>query len=222
MGEVWAGQQGHATGPCLIGAGRRYAGMPRRVFLVRHCESQANAEGRVEGKGDSPLSEKGRRQAEAVAAFVAGQGLGEAVLIASSQARAIATAGAIAEACGWIASHDHRIREGELGWIEDLTYAELGRHMRERQLKDMDAELHGGESVEAVGERVWASLGEAIETSDGSLVLVSHGYAIAALLRRLGAAITSPMLIGNGDVIELWLEEGALAEPAKHFPLNAP
>jgi broad specificity phosphatase PhoE len=194
--------------------------MPRRVLLVRHCQSQANADGRVEGKGDSPLSDHGRRQAEAVGAFVAAQDLGDATLIASSQARAIATAGAIADACGWTASHDHRIREGELGWIEDLSYTELGRHMRERQATELNAELHGGESQESVAERVWASLGEAIETSDGALVLVSHGYAIAALLRRLGGGPASAHLIGNGDVIELWLEDGALAEPPKHFPFK--
>src|SRR5579864_7291350 len=77
------------------------AGMRRRVLLVRHCQSQANAEGRIEGRGDSALSEEGERQAQAVAAFIAAQGLGEATLIASSQARAIATAAAIAAACGW-------------------------------------------------------------------------------------------------------------------------
>ncbi|HVN01286.1 MAG TPA: histidine phosphatase family protein [Caulobacteraceae bacterium] len=194
--------------------------MRRRILLVRHCQSQANAEGRIEGKGDSPLSEEGRRQAEAVAAFIAEQALGEAILIASSQARAIATAAAIAEACGWTASHDHRIREGELGWMEDLPYTEVGRHMAERKARELDADLHGGESLEAVAERFWDALGEAIEASDCVLVLVSHGYAIQALLRRLDAGAALPRFIGNGDVVELWLEAETLAEPPKHHPLR--
>jgi len=192
----------------------------RRILLVRHCQSQANAEGRIEGKGDSPLSEEGRRQAEAVAAFIAEQALGEAILIASSQARAIATAAAIAEACGWTASHDHRIREGELGWMEDLPYTEVGRHMAERKARELDADLHGGESLEAVAERFWDALGEAIEASDCVLVLVSHGYAIQALLRRLDAGAALPRFIGNGDVVELWLEAETLAEPPRHHPLR--
>jgi probable phosphoglycerate mutase len=194
--------------------------MPRRILLVRHCQSQANAEGRIEGRGDSPLSEEGREQAQALAAFIAAQALGEATLIASSQARAIATAGAIAAACGWTAASDHRIREGELGWMEDLPYTEVGRHMRERQATELDADLHGGESLEAVAERVWEALGEAIAASDGVLVLVSHGYAIQALLRRIDPELPVPRFIGNGDVVELWLEAGALAEPLKHHPLN--
>jgi broad specificity phosphatase PhoE len=195
--------------------------MPRRILLVRHCQSQANAEGRIEGRGDSPLSEEGRRQAEAVAAFVAAQGLGEATLIASSQARAIATAAAIAAACGWTAASDHRIREGELGWMEDLSYVEVGRHMRERQVAVLDAELHGGESLDTVADRFWEALNEATQASDGVLVLVSHGYAIQALLRRLTTEALPPSFIGNGDVVEIVLEAGALAEPLKHYPLSA-
>ena len=195
--------------------------MRRRILLVRHCQSQANAEGRIEGKGDLPLSESGRRQADAVGAFIAALALGEATLIASSQARAIATAGAIASACGWMASHDHRIREGELGWMEDLSYTDVAKHMAERQVKELDADLHGGESLAVVGDRVWEALSEAMEAGDGALVLVSHGYAIQALLRRLDPNVAIPRFIGNGDVVEVWIEGEALAEPPKHFPLSA-
>jgi broad specificity phosphatase PhoE len=196
--------------------------MSRRVLLVRHCQSQANAEGRIEGRGDSELSDEGRRQAKALAAFIAALEIEEALLIASSQARAIATAAAIAEACGWtIAAHDHRIREGELGWMEDLSYTEVGRHMAEKKVRELDADLHGGESLDTVADRVWAALDEAMASGDGALVLVSHGYAIQALLRRLDPALPIPRFIGNGDVVELWLEEGALAEPLRHHPLTA-
>ena len=195
--------------------------MRRRIFLVRHCQSLANAEGRIEGKGDSPLSDEGRRQAEAVAAFMAGQALGEATLIASHQRRAIATAGAIAAACGWAASHDHRIREGELGWMEDLSYAEVGRHMADRRVRELDADLHGGESLATVAERVWEALCEAMAATGGALVLVSHGYAIQALLRRLDPEVAIPRFIGNGDVVELWIEDGALAVAPRHFPLGS-
>ena len=194
--------------------------MRRRVLLVRHCQSEANAEGRIEGKGDSPLSLDGHEQARALAAFIAAQDLGEATLIASSQARAIATAAAISAACGWIWAEDHRIREGALGWMEDLPYADVGRHMAERRVRELDADLHGGESLDVVGERLWEALSEAIDMSEGALVLVSHGYAIQALLRRLDPEVALPRFIGNGDVVEMWLEEGALAGAPTHFPLK--
>jgi len=193
----------------------------RRVLLVRHCQSQANAEGRIEGKGDSPLSAEGRAQAESVAAFIAARGLDDVRLVASSQARAIATARAIGAACGWEHIEDHRIREGELGWMEDLPYTEVGKHMAERGVKELDANLHGGESLAVVGERFWEALSHALDDHAGPLVLVSHGYAIQALLRRLDPNVAVPRFIGNGDVVEIWLEGGALVGPPIHTPLKA-
>jgi probable phosphoglycerate mutase len=195
--------------------------MPRRVLLVRHCQSEANAKGLIEGRGDSPLSEEGLRQAERVAAFVAAQGLSGARLIASSQASAIATAAAISAACGWpVSAHDHRIREGELGWLEERTYEEVRLLMIERRAAHLDDAGHGGEGEAAVAERFWEALDEAVRAHDGALVLVSHGYAIQALLRRLDPASTIPRLLGNGDVVELWLDAGALSEPPMHYPLQ--
>ena len=195
--------------------------MPRRVLIVRHCQSEANAKGMIEGRGDSPLSEEGRRHAQVVAAFVAAQGLTEARLIASSQVRAIATAAAISAACGWpVSAHDHRIREGELGWLEERTYEEVRRLMIERRASHLDDAAHGGEGEAVVAERFWAALDEAVQAHEGPLVLVSHGYAIQALLRRLDPAATIPRLLGNGDVVELWLEAGELSEPPKHHPFQ--
>jgi broad specificity phosphatase PhoE len=194
----------------------------RQILLVRHCESQANAEGRIEGRGDSPLSEEGLRQAEKVAALIAARGIGDARLVSSSQARAIATAAAIGAACGWIGAQDHRIREGDLGWMENISYAEVGRHMAERKVRELNADLHGGESLDTVADRVSEALAEALASGDGVLVLVSHGYTIQALLRRLDPDVAIPRFIGNGDVVEVWLEDGALTSPPEHFPLKAP
>ena len=36
--------------------------LPMRLYCVRHGESSYNAEGRIQGQSDAPLSELGRRQ----------------------------------------------------------------------------------------------------------------------------------------------------------------
>lgn len=194
--------------------------MPRRILLVRHCQSQANAAGRLEGKGDSPLSEAGREQARRVAAFIAGQAIGSATLIASPQSRARATAEEIAALCGWTPSHDHRIREGEFGWMEDMSYADVGKHMAENQLTAIHAVPHGGETRDAIAERVWEALGEALANTEGPLIAVTHGYAIHSLVEHRFGHPLGLAAIANGDVIEVWMEDGAVTGPPTRYPLG--
>jgi broad specificity phosphatase PhoE len=193
--------------------------MPRRILLVRHCQSQANADGRLEGKGDSPLSTIGLEQAKRVAAFIAAQDIGPAVLLVSPQSRARSTAQEIATLCGWTPSHDHRIREGEFGWMEDMSYAELGEHMAKHQLRTLDVRMHGGESREAIAERFWEALSEAMNATHGPLIAVTHGYAIHSLVEHQFGHELALGQIGNGDVIELWMEGSAVTGPPKrHSP----
>ena len=194
--------------------------MPRRILLVRHCQSQANADGRIEGKGDSPLSEAGREQARRVAAFVASRDIGPATLIASPLSRARATADEIAAQCGWTPSHDPRIREGELGWMEDMSYADVRKHMIEHALTVLDSEVHGGESLDDVAARCWEALSEVLAVTEGPLIAVTHGYAIHALVeRRFGHALGLAQ-IANGDVIEVWMEGDAVTGPPTRYPLG--
>ena len=194
--------------------------MPRQILLVRHCQSQANADGRLEGSGDSPLSEVGREQARRLAAFIASRDIGPARLIASPLSRARATAEAVGEACGWTPSHDHRIREGEFGWMEGMSYAELFRHMDEHRVSVLDADVHGGESLATVAGRCWEALDEALAVTDGALIAVMHGLAIHALVEHRFGHEFGLARIGNGDIVEIWMEGDEVTDPPAHYPLG--
>src|SRR4029078_7240591 len=71
-------------------------GMPPRVLLARHGQSEWNAVGRWQGQADPPLSDLGRKQA-----LVAADRIGTVdVIVSSDLERAVQTAFIISEALG--------------------------------------------------------------------------------------------------------------------------
>jgi len=91
--------------------------------MVRHGETDWNLKGRFQGHSDVPLNSIGRQQSAAIARRLAGEDLH--AIYASDLSRAWDTAVAIGNhhECEIIA--DPRIREGNFGQWEGMTYAEI-------------------------------------------------------------------------------------------------
>jgi broad specificity phosphatase PhoE len=141
------------------------------LLLVRHGETDWNAEGRLQGHTDLPLNEPGRRQARTLAGELAGDGI-EAVY-SSDLARARETADIVAERLGLPVVLDPDLREKDWGTWEGLTGEE-----RER------VELVG-ETTEAHRERMLRALGAiAARHPGGRVLVVTHGGS----MRRVQAA----------------------------------
>ena len=93
-----------------------------RLVLVRHAESEANIGGRWQGQGDSPLSERGKSQARALAERIARVGLQPDLVVCSDLRRASETARA---AFGDAVEVDPLWREIDVGQWEGKTRAEV-------------------------------------------------------------------------------------------------
>ncbi|MBU6423779.1 MAG: phosphoglycerate mutase family protein, partial [Chloroflexi bacterium] len=83
------------------------------LYFVRHGESEANAARRYAGQADSPLTERGRQQAEAVAAALRGVRLDR--VVSSDLSRARDTAAAIAREHGLAVEVFPELREVDVG-----------------------------------------------------------------------------------------------------------
>ena len=70
----------------------------RRIVVLRHGETTYNADGIWQGQLDSPLSELGLRQADAVGAAVAA--LRPDRVVSSDLSRALTTAESVGRVCG--------------------------------------------------------------------------------------------------------------------------
>lgn len=145
------------------------------IFLCRHGETEWNAEGRYQGTLDSPLTARGREQARAVGARLAGLA-GGARLAASPAGRAQQTAAIIAAAHGHAAIEtDAALREVSIGAWEGLTLEDIDAgwpgQLDGTTAFDWHFRAPGGERYEAAAERArrW------LAAQDRPVVAVSHG-----------------------------------------------
>lgn len=93
------------------------------LYLVRHGETTFNAEGRIQGHLDAPLSELGLRQARMIARRLEGETF--SAVYSSDLVRARVTAEIIANTHGIPVHTTPLLREAYLGVVQGLTRAEV-------------------------------------------------------------------------------------------------
>jgi probable phosphoglycerate mutase len=157
--------------------------MPARttLTLVRHGETSANVDGIWHGSLDTALTERGRAQAERVAAHLAATRADASALYASPLSRARDTAAPIAARLGLTPRTEGDLREYDLGAWEGMSYATLVREHRlfERMQGEPDWQPGGGESARQVAERLGGRLRAIADAHAGErVVVVTHGGAL--------------------------------------------
>jgi alpha-ribazole phosphatase len=171
--------------------------MMTRVLLIRHGQSEGNAEGRFGGHSATPLSEKGRAQAEATAHALASERV--TAIYASDLLRAVQTAEPLARALGIEINRSEDFRERSVGRMEGLTFQEAAEQYPEDYAallrRDFDLVLTGGESYRQMLDRSARALDAAIECNRGGTIAVfSHTGTICILALHLMGALDAPTL----------------------------
>jgi glucosyl-3-phosphoglycerate phosphatase len=154
---------------------------PITLALVRHGESTWNAEHRLQGQADPPLSELGREQSRALAPLIADLEAGP--VICSDLLRARDTA----ELLGLEPDRlDPHWREVDLGEWSGKTVAEVdGGQIRSWQRGVLVPK--GGENWPTFQTRVARALAEATESGESVLVVTHGGCIRAATAHLIGA-----------------------------------
>ncbi|MBF6213093.1 bifunctional RNase H/acid phosphatase [Nocardia puris] len=170
------------TSPGWTGA----LGRPTRFLLLRHGQTELSVQRRYSGRGNPALTPLGQDQADRAAKMLAAKG-GIAAVISSPLGRARETAEAAAAALRVpVHTHDGLI-ETDFGEWEGLTFGEAAERdpeLHARWLGDPSVPAPGGESFDAVRERVEAVRRDLTGLYAGSnIVLVSHVTPIKTLLQ---------------------------------------
>jgi broad specificity phosphatase PhoE len=143
------------------------------LVLVRHGQTDANARGLLQGRVDLPLSELGRRQAQALAALVPT----DARVVVSPLRRAQETAAAF----GREIEVDERWIELDYGELDGRPIADVPEELWQRWRADVDFAPPGGESLATLGRRVRTACEDlAAEATEADIVVVSHVSPIKA------------------------------------------
>jgi broad specificity phosphatase PhoE len=148
------------------------------IYLLRHGETSLNAS-RVVQPADTPLSERGMRQAERLAARLVDAGI--RTIRSSDLPRAYETARVVARVLGLPIDVDPDLQERNYGAVRGTPYAELAE------------DIFGPEYVPPAGEswavfharvdRAWARIVDAAP-ADGALAVVTHGLVCWSILSR--------------------------------------
>jgi broad specificity phosphatase PhoE len=200
-----------------------------RWLLIRHGESQGNREWRLQGQHEYPMTERGGRQAEALARRLARWQI--AAVYSSPLRRAWDTAAVIAEALGLTAQALPAIQEYDFGELSGLTWGEI--HERAPAVAaavvSPSAEYPhypGEEGREAFRSRVCGALWDLREHHHGETVaVVTHAGAIAVFVMDvLGRPYRRPIpfVVENGSItmVETMDERWPGSPPAVLVSLN--
>lgn len=203
-------------------------------MLLRHGESEGNAEARMQGRRDYPLTALGREQAARAGQFIAGQTRSFAAVYVSPLARAFETASIVAaQGVGPAPVVDEDLPEIGAGKLEGLSEPEIEAAYPEFMHRPLsvtgDFADYGGESYDGVQARVRRLLTR-IEhrhrVNGERVLLVGHGgfnYQLAKTLLCDPVPRVCILKMGNCTVslIRMRLRRGLyLGELAFHVPVE--
>ncbi len=163
-----------------------------KLYVIRHGETLANEEGRLQGWSDDPLNSNGiilaRQTAQAL------KGLRFDAAYSSPLKRALETARIILEGSGnenVLIQTDERLKEINAGDYERKRIQEGQCEIDSRFICDyfknpfLVGGFPGGESVEKVITRTQQFLKEIVQDREAHILISTHGFALRAMLNFL-------------------------------------
>ena len=166
------------------------SGAVTTLLLIRHGETAWNAEHRIQGRLDVPLSTTGMWQSGRLAERLAAEAID--AIISSDLARAWMTGAPLADARGLTMVREPRLRERVFGIFEGKTLDEIAAGHPEEfaawRARDVDWRIPGGESgTEFIGRVLEAMQEIAVSHVGRTVAVVTHGGVLDVVYRSARA-----------------------------------
>jgi probable phosphoglycerate mutase len=156
------------------------------LFVVRHGETLWNQQGLLQGHLDSPLSELGVNQANALADYFSKCDWD--LIVSSDLTRAVRTAEIIKRASDKQILTDKCLRERNLGVAQGFTVKEFGEKYHDESIEfnkgGADYIIPGGESIDQRFKRSITCINGLVERFKGNkIIIVTHGGVLDGIFR---------------------------------------
>jgi probable phosphoglycerate mutase len=180
------------------------------MYCIRHGESAYNAQGRIQGHLNVPLSELGRRQAAALAE--ASRNWNVEAIYCSPLQRARETAEPIAAALNLPIREEPQLIEIHVGIFQGHSRADLERLFPAEygrwRTGDPDYVVPDGESRRALMARGRAALEAIARSGHRRVIVMSHGAILGAAFKSLLEipAARHPFLLENASISRLEID----------------
>jgi broad specificity phosphatase PhoE len=182
----------------------------KRIYFIRHGESELNVAKLWAGHTDTPLTENGREQARKAGKKMKLDKLSFDIIVSSPLKRALHTAQHVAEHIDYpvdkIVLHEG-LKERNFGALEEKDITLHFNIPLDKYLADPYAidHLEEVEKVEALHNRARALIQEMLDRPEESILLVSHGAFGRALQRAVKNAPLHEHIdpIPNAHIIRL-------------------
>lgn len=183
----------------------------KRLYLLRHGQTEFNVKKLVQGRCDSPLTVLGRQQARAAAAWLKAHGVVPDKVVSSPLSRAMDTASLVAtELLGPDAAVEpcEGIIERSYGTFEEGPHDALPTDVWD---PGEDLIPFGGEGSHALQERMVATLTNLMSAKDTeTLLAVSHGSASRQFIKAAAPeGFVLPTKLPNCAIMIFDFEESA-------------
>ena len=183
----------------------------KRLYLLRHGQTEFNVKKLVQGRCDSPLTDLGRQQARAAAAWLKAHGVVPDKVVSSPLGRAMDTARLVAcELLGPDAAVEpcEGIIERSYGTFEEGPHDALPTDVWD---PGEDLIPFGGEGSQTLLERMVATLTNLMSAKDTeTLLAVSHGSASRQFIKAAAPeSFELPTKLPNCAIMVFDFEESA-------------
>lgn len=183
----------------------------KEIYLTRHGSTVWNLEKRLQGSGDSELTEGGLNQAKELGKRINDLSINK--IYTSPIKRAYRTANIIKGDNNIAVIAYDELREMNFGEYEGYIEKELLNEGRGKEIQrvfngELDVRIPGGETLREVYNRVKIILDKIIEEDNDTILIVAHGITLKAMLCYFQKTLEFPnFIMGQATLTKILVDD---------------